>query len=231
MRNRLCAFALPLTFGCTGVSSLQTHTGDVHANLSARSSGLGATTVKAILTSDVVDGLQYISLDDGDSIWASNGNRNLMMAPEIALGVTVQYAVDFPVGGDATFNIDLRRRARGAPHSSATLPTSFTLDPHPDTAKRSEPLMLSWSSAATDAMKWSATGPCIQSPEFDIMDDPGHVVIPANAIKGAGSNPLDSCQISITVTRFRKGTIDPNYAHDSKIVAAQERTISLMSTP
>lgn len=233
MMTKLCMFAL-LASGCAKTESSDLLTSGIYADLSARSTGAGTTTVYATLYVDNPSNLNFVELTGNDQLVASYGSQHKTMSQVELLNI-VSHSAEFSTDAEGTaFEIALERSVdAGAPKSTVTLPAAFTLTPAPATLSRAAALPLSWSPAAsTDAMAWKASGACIGDTQGTITGDSGSWMIQAGTFtKRQGQNIADSCMVTITVTRSRTGVVDSHYGKGGTAVGAQDRTISMMSTP
>ena len=233
MVTKLCVFAL-LVSGCAKTESSDLLTSGIYADLSARATGMGTTTISATLYVDNPNNLNFVELTGNDQLIASYGGQDKVMS-QVELGNIVSHSADFSTDAEGTiFTIKLQRSVdAGAPMSMATLPAKFAIGTVPATASRAAPLTLSWSpSAYTDAMAWKATGPCIGEVQGVITGDPGTLTIPAGMIaKAQGQNIPDTCTVTITMTRSRPGVLDTHYGKGGVGVGSQDRTVTMMSMP
>lgn len=231
--TKLCLLAL-LASGCAKTGSSDLLTSGIYADLAARSTGTGTTSVSATLYVGSPSNLNFVELTGDDQLIVSYGGQHKAMAQTELLNI-VSHVAEFPTDAeDAAFDIALERSIdAGAPRSTATLPAKLTLAPAPATASRAAALTLTWSPAGSaDAMAWKATGACIGDAQGAITGDPGTMTIPAGTfVKRAGQGITDSCTVSITVTRSRDGALDTHYGKGGVIVASQDRTVLVMSTP
>jgi hypothetical protein len=233
MTIKLCVLAL-FASGCAKTESSDLLTSGMYADLAARSTGTGTTTVHATLYVGTPNHLNFVELTGDDQLTASYGGQYQVMNQTELLNI-VSYSAEFPTDVEgAAFDIVLDRSIdAGAPRSTATLPAKFSLSPPPETAPRAAALTLSWSPAASaDAMAWKATGACIGDAQGVITGDPGTLTIPAGTfMKRAGQNIADTCTVSITVTRSRPGVLDTHYGKGGVVTGSQDRTVMVMSTP
>jgi hypothetical protein len=233
MMTKLCMLAL-LASGCAKTESSDLLTSGIYADLSARSTGTGTTTVYATLYVGNPNNLNFVELTGNDKLIASYGTEHKAMNQTELLNI-VSHAAQFSTDAEgAAFEIALERSVdAGAPKSTVTLPAVFTLNPVPATVSRATALPLSWLPAAsTDAMAWKATGACIGDTQGTITGDPGSWMIQAGTFtKREGQNIADSCMVTITMTRSRAGVLDSHYGKGGTAVGIQERTVSVTSTP
>jgi hypothetical protein len=233
MVNKLCVLAL-LASGCAKTESSDLLTSGIYADLSARSTGTGTTTVYATLYVGNPSNLNFVELTGNDQLIASYGSQRKVMNRTELLNI-VSHSTEFSTDAEgAIFEIALERSVdAGAPHSTITLPAKFTLSPVPATVSRAAALTLTWSPAASgDTMAWKATGACIGDAQGAIAGDSGTTVIPAGTfMKRQGQNIADNCMVTITLTRSRAGVLDAHYGKGGVAVGSQDRSVSMMSTP
>lgn len=231
--TELCVLAL-LVAGCAKTESSDLLTSGIYADLSARATGTGTTTVYATLYVGAPSNLNFVELTGDDRLIASYGGQRKVMAQTVLLNI-VSHATEFATdAGGAAFEIALERSVdAGAPMSTVALPAQFTVSPVAATYSRAAAMALTWSPAgSSDAMGWKATGACIGDVQGVIAGDPGMVTIPAGTMmKRQGQNIADSCMVSLTVTRSRAGMLDSHYGKGGSAAGSQERTVSMTSTP
>ena len=134
---------------------------------------------------------------------------------------------------DDEFVVDFQRTLDdGAPRSVATLPAPFAIAAGAASTSRAAALDLDWSPGSADQMSWSASGDCIDSVGQVPVDDSGTTTIAANTLKKrAAAGTPDSCTVTVTMTRFRDGDLDPGYGKGGAAYGVQERTLTFTSTP
>jgi hypothetical protein len=236
MMTKLCVLTIVAAgaAGCAKTESSDLLTSGIYADLSARATGTGTTTVYATLYVGNPINLNFVELTGDDQLVASYGGQTKVMNQTELLNI-VSHAAEFSTDAEgASFGIALQRSVdAGAPTSTVTLPAKFTLTPVPTSASRAAALALSWSPAAsTDTMSWRATGECIGDAQGVLAGDSGTMAIAAGTLmKRQGQNIPDSCMVSITVTRSRAGKLDSHYGKGGDATGRQDRTVTMMSTP
>lgn len=223
-----------MTGGCSQTDSGDVLTHAMYASISATSAGDGSTTVSTTLFIDNPIYLNFVSLSGDDKLVATHAGEMKTMVETELLNV---------VGHTATFSTDaegelfevafLRTVDAGAPNSSATLPAKFTVDPPPANASRAAALTLTYGpSGLADAMRWQAEGDCIELATGSLPSDTGAITIaPATIKKRMGDMIADNCQMKITITRARPGTLDPGYGKGGSVEGQQVQTVMLQSVP
>jgi hypothetical protein len=230
---------LVLLAGCSKQESGNILTSGVHASLAATANGSGSTSLSATLHLESPLNLDFIELTNGDRLVAWQGSNERTMT-ETSIFNIVSYHASFDVDDENTpFRIEFRRTVDdGAPNSICKLPApfDFTTQP-PETASRAAALTVGWSpSGKGDAMRWSASGDCIEAASGSIDGDPGTLTISADTFhKKMSSDPKttipEKCGVTLELHRSRDGQLDPGYGKGGTIVAEQLRTSKFTSTP
>src|SRR6185295_301763 len=125
MVTKLCVLAL-FASGCAKTESSDLLTSGIYADLSARSTGTGTTTISATLYVDDPNKLNFVELTGDDRLIASYGGQDKGMS-QVELGNIVSHSAEFSTDADgAAFTIKLQRSVdAGAPMSTVTLPAKF----------------------------------------------------------------------------------------------------------
>jgi hypothetical protein len=221
-----------LAVGCTPTDSDVVTTANLHADIEVTSTGSGGSTVSAWLLShrdgDPPLNFETIRLVDHDTLSATSNSHSVVMEQS---SVVIEYRYDATFDtADAgqRFEVSLDRAAdQSAPHSSVTLPEPFT-PALPATASRSAPLTIAWSpSGSADPISIHVTG-CVTAQLLAIADT-GTTTFPAGAL--VADPPTATCELAVAVSRTRSGSLDPAYGQGGSIVATQQRTATLTSTP
>lgn len=228
--NKLMLVAL--FAGCTTVDSSDILTSGMYAQLSARTSGDGTTDVNAVLYLGNPVNLNFVDLTGDDELIASHGNQTKKMSELIILNIVSHHASFSTDLEGEEFDIDFQRSVdNGAPRSTAILPAKFTLTGPTTPTSRAQELTLSWSPAGSgDAMSWTANGDCIDSTSGNISGDSGSFALPSNTLKKRmAMGTLDSCMVTLSVSRSREGDLDPAYGKGGNIAGVQTRTVVVTS--
>jgi hypothetical protein len=177
--------------------------------------------------------LIFVDLDQGDTLVATAGTDSMTLQEE-QLATIVEYSAQFSATDAAQpFTIALERTVdAGAPASAATLPDPFTLGAVATSQSRAADLAVTWSPSSSDVMSWDTAGSCIVGGSGTIQSDQGTMTIAANTlVKASGNGVADACQVTVTLSRQRAGTLDSHFGHGGSIVGEQTRSATFTSTP
>jgi hypothetical protein len=204
------------------------------AVIQVEATGNGMTDVQVELFNGAPTQLIFVDLQGTDHLVATRATQSQTLVKS-QLATIIDYTSTFAgdTGGD-TFTIALARSVdAGAPNSIATLPAALTLGALPATASRNAPLTVTWdASHTTDVMKWRAEGTCIVTAQADTITDTGSTTIPAGTLaKTQGANVPDTCTVTLSLSRYRPGSLDPRYGDGGSIVGQQTRTMMFTTTP
>jgi hypothetical protein len=222
--------------GCAKTDSEDLLTSGMYAELQARTKGDASNTaaVSAVLYVDDPADLNFVQLDPGDQLVASQGSESEVM-DQVELGNIVSHGATLMNGAAGTqITIALDRHVdQGAPSSTATLPDAFTLAGAPLSESRGHDVTITWTPSGTaDQMSWQAVGECIVAATGNITGDPGTFTLAANTlVQESGQNAPTTCTVTLTVSRTRKGSLDPHYGKGGTIVGAQDREAAWTSMP
>jgi hypothetical protein len=222
---------------CTTTESDNILTRGMYASMTASADGTGSTLVSASLYLGRPTDLVFIDLEGGDQLIAHHAGQAKPMSEQIILNI-VTHTASFPdAAADARFEVEFRRDVdAGAPSTVITLPAPFSLGAVPPDVSRGAAFGVNWTGAATDRMRWTAEGPCIQTASGTInavgTGDPGSVTMPAGTfMKTAGTTVPDTCQVKVTVVRERDGQVDRGFGEGGTAIGMQTRAVTFMSTP
>lgn len=234
MIKTLSVLVVMMSVGCAKTDSTDLLTSGIYADLDARATGDGKTTVYATLYVDSPTTLNFVELGSDDKLVATSGGTTQTMT-QSELGNLVSHAASF-TGDDAGTEFDVafeRKVDAGAPSSTISLPAPFDLDPTPATASRAAAITITWGPDGTsDKMLWNATGPCISPATGMASGDPGTLTIAAATfVKQTGSGIPDSCTLTFQLLRERTGTLDRHFTRGGSALGIQERTVTWTSTP
>lgn len=230
----LCAL---LAAGCESVDSEDIATSGIFARLDATAEGDGQTTVSAELKVGGSTSNTYLDLSEGDSLSATVGDASSALSRhEGPLGL-VWYDADFE-GDTEDLAISLafeRATAESAPSSAVTLPAplALTAPTSGQSFSRSADLVtIEWSgSGESDELRVSITGDCLS---FTVSDedapDTGRFEVSAGLLV-PDEDTGETCLATVTLERYRAGTVDPAYGEGGTFIATQRRTTQFTSTP
>jgi hypothetical protein len=234
---RSLTLLLAATAACTTTSSDNVLTSGMYASMAASADGSGNTLVSASLYLGPPVNLDFIKLEGGDRLIAHHADQAKPMAEQNILNI-VTHTASFPVDdADARFEVEFRRAVdEGAPSTVLTLPAPFTLGAIPPSVSRGAAFGVNWTGTASDRMRWSAEGPCIQAASGSInavgAGDPGSVTMAAGTfVKTPGTNVPDTCQVKVTVVRERDGQLDRSFGEGGTATGIQTRSAIFTSTP
>ena len=220
--------------GCAKTASSDLLTHGMSADITAKATGDGSTTVEAtIYVGDPID-LDFVELQGDDELFAAFDASAETPMNRFELLNIVSYSTTFQGDAEDTpFLVDFQRTLDdGAPDSEGTMPASFTIDPTPTSESRAQTVSITWTDPSTDLMRWDASGSCIDPAGDSISADTGSLTISAGTfVKSQGQTIPDSCAITVTITRERIGSLDPGYGHGGQVSGQQVRTAMFTSTP
>lgn len=144
------------------------------------------------------------------------------------------YRVSFPTeAGGTEFTVAFLRGEAddSAPDSRVTLPEPFELSVDTEEASRADDdVPYSWEPDASGDVAWRYEGTCVQSDTGSTADDGEHR-IQAGSIETFESDAMESCEVTLQVTRESRGSIDPAFTEGGRAVARQVRNAGFRSTP
>lgn len=225
--------------GCTDLSSSDIKTSGINASLGVTANGNGSTVVGAQL--HVGNSLtDYVELESGDALTARVADDTETLSESKLLGI-INYSASF-TDHDApgsVYTIALERGAAdtSAPASSCTLPAAFAITAPADAqtfSRAGDDIVVGYSgSGESDPLSWSASGDCVQVTGATLPSDTGTFTLPKGTLTSSASQsdagPV-SCQVTITVSRTRAGTLDPAYGGGG-IACRQDRSFTFTSAP
>ncbi len=238
-RPLLLLAAFPFFLGCEAVNSQDVLTSGVYADLDVTASGTGLSVVQAVLRVGGKHSNAYLSLSGDDTLTATSDGETRTLY-EVSLGEYREYATDFQTdAADTAFQISFERTVdAGAPDSQLTLPAPFEVTAPASGSSFSrgtEDLQVEWSDSGTsDAMRWEATGDCIEYASGNIDGDNGVQTLEAGTLESAwtedGADEPGDCTVTLTLWRSRNGTLDAGFGEGGEAKAHQVRTVELTSS-
>jgi hypothetical protein len=180
----------------------------------------------------------YVKLKGEDRLVASaDGEEKQMEA--IDDGV---YEANFDVGDEGTlYKVELRRSDddTDAKSNSGKLPAPFdiTSDFGKDPVSRADDLTITWdpSGQSGDMQVEFEDEPgdsCIyDEDDVDIPGDTGAFVLKGKTLDSLDDDDPETCDVTATVSRIRKGTTDRALDGESKFTLAQVRAVTFASAP
>jgi len=184
---------------------------------------------------------EYIALHDGDYIYAVLPGKKVELTRSLTAYDARVYG-DLS-GQDVRFDLERSAERRSAPSSIVTIPTISIISPAPGSiiSLSHDNFIISWvpevvsgTSSGVDSMKYEIGVPGICSQyivggEINNLSDTGTWTIPAGVL----SRPTlsQTCEAVFTLTRARKGTLDPALAGTGSIEVTNKRVISIFLSP
>jgi len=222
---------LGLLSGCTEtVDSTNIKTGGIAAIIEAKAESDKATTIIATLKVGGPSSNTYVDLSSSDGIFASQGEKKVEMQSQSS-GV---YEAEFATAAENTeFVVSLERKNdTPAPNSRGSLPGPLALTLPATEASRAADFEITWDpSGSTDDVTIELDGTCIFHSFIEVAGDPGKHTIAANSLKPTNTMMPENCDITVEITRSRKGETDAAYDSESSFVLKQVRTAKFTSTP
>jgi hypothetical protein len=224
-------------FGCTDVDSSNLNTSGIRAELTVTARGDGSASASAGLY--VQDStLTFVELQAGDALTATTGDQTKPMEKSELFGV-IDYYASFP-DADAegtAFTIAFKRDSdESATGNTATLPAKFNLTaPVGDAlsySRADDDIVITYdNSGKADDMSYSLVGDCLNVYGQALDGDPGTITIPKGTLtlRDATTSPT-SCQVTVTVSRTRAGTLDPAFG-EGHMAGVQARTFTFSTMP
>ena len=234
--RKLFAFALVGLGALSGcketVDSQNIKTQGIAAIISATAETDAETRLIATLKVGGDESNTYVDLSSGDAIFAVTDDKRVEMQAQ----ETGVYEAEFNTAAAETeFTVDLQRADDDdAPASRGTLPAPFTLTIGASQVSRAADITVTWTpSGSNDDVRLELNGSCIFLETIDVPGDSGSHTIPANTLKPTGSmdQPPPTCDVNVSMTRSRSGTVDSAFDSESSFVLRQVRTGKFTSTP
>ena len=226
----LSAVGLLAAAACSQTDSDGVLTTAVHANFTLSAKGDGTSLASGTLRVGGSDSLNYLNLVGDDRLTATIDGTERAMG-EVELLDVISYTATFDEdAADTAVTFALERSIdAGAPSSTVTLPAPFTAQ-GPASGSRGEDLQITFSAASQDPMAWEVHGPCVTAAQGTVPTAAESVTIGADMIVAVGGQEAETCDIEVTVTATRQGTLDPAF-EGGTIVGEQARTVTVSSTP
>lgn len=234
----LCAVLASSTalFGCSRevTSSNNIKTPGIAAIIDVTAESDSLSTVVAELRIAGSSSNAFVSLDGEDKLTATAADASKEMVVEDLAGI---YEAEFPTAAaDTKFTVALERGEgdESARNNSGNLPAPFQIGPTPDNkpSRAEADITLTWAPVDTSAdMVAELNGTCIFSKTIDVTGDEGTLLIPKGTLQSTGNDMPEACDITVTMTRTRKGTADPVFDPESSFELHQVRKASFSSAP
>lgn len=195
---------------------------------------------RSVVTTELrVGGAQsntYCILGSGDELVAvADGEERSMAAVDDGV-----YEVSFSVAAEDTeFEVRLERDVDDdSLGNSGSLPAPFeiTSDFPQAVSRADEDLEVVWAPSGSDddmelEIEDDAAG-CLKFDEnVDVGGDPGSYVVTSGTLESFDEAQADTCDLTLTLTRTRRGAVDAGLDRESRFVLSQVRDTSFASAP
>jgi hypothetical protein len=175
-------------------------------------------------------------LGTGDELVAiADGEERSMDAIEDGV-----YETSFSVADEDTeFAVELRRDVdEDSTGNAGTLPAPFEItSDFPDAVSRmDDDLEITWApSGSSDDMDLAIeddVGGCLRFDEDENLGgDSGTHVVAAGTLESSDDEAAETCDLDVTLTRTRNGSVDSGLDRESRFELMQRRTTSFASAP
>ncbi len=219
--------ATPLLVACTNIDSDDIDTDAINPTINVRSTeGADGSSVSVVLHVGSSP-TTFVELQGDDTLSASAGEQTVTLEGAELIGlVTYSGDLDTKTPGDVV-TVAFTRSEEGkesAPDSNVALTEALALTAPAGgaTSSRAADLEIAWSSEDSDdqvRVGWS--GGCVVDGSRDVTADATTLTLEGGSIakREQGENeeePVpDSCDVNLTVSRSRSGTIDPAFGGGS----------------
>jgi hypothetical protein len=236
MRRRIgVALLCAASASCTSLNSSSVTTSGMSAHMTITGDGSGQTSVTASLNVDN-NSTDYVNLTSGDTLIASVPGQSHTMTENNVLGV-VSYNASFS-NADASgtlYTVALRRSSgTSAPSSVCMMPMPFAITtpaPGASYSRANDAIAVTYSgSGQMDPMSLSISG-CVSYTLPFTDSGSGSVTIAKGGLQGGASPSTGSCEVTLTITRSRAGTLDPAFGYGGAITCQQVRSVTFTSAP
>jgi hypothetical protein len=223
--------------GCTDLQSADLKTAGMSAHMYVTDYGSGQTVASAQLNVDT-NLTDFVTLSSGDTLVATVASQSQTMG-ETDVANDVSYSATFPTDepSGTACTVALNRTSDvSAPNSTCTLPAPLTITAPAAGAsysRASGAINVTYGAGgSTDAANYSLSGSCVDGPSnVPLTGDPGTFVISAGTVTASAGAQGQTCQVTLTVSLTRTGTLDPAFGSGGQIQCVQSRTATFTSTP
>lgn len=234
-------FFSALFSACFRVDSSDIKITGISADIEATTDGQGDIAVQVYLHQGEVDTLPalYLDLTGKDRLVAKVLDSERVLSRSALLGIVGYDTTFFNLGvpdQEVSVAFDRGPVERGAPASSCTLPADFAITAPAERAELSratQDLDVFYSGSGTnDQMRYELRGTCIRTVQGTVSGDLGLFKITKSELTSQNSDDATKrCDITLEMTRQRKGTLDSAYGKGGRIFCRQKRTRVFQSIP
>lgn len=213
---------LVLASGCLQSASESRDVGEIRMVFLAEKTGDGMIhmSVKAYDTRSGLGWIDALPFSSGDTLFAISGEQKVPLH-----GGTGTLKSDAPT---VTVSF-LRENGQDAPNTVIPFPEPFALADIPSKVSRSQKLTVEWWPAASSSMTVEAKGSCIETLSEAVS--PGSRAVSLDLRSKAESQGNESCDVVLTATRSRLGTVDKALWSSSKAFGREIRSKTFESIP
>ena len=222
-------------FGCSeDVGSEDVRTGGLYAKYEAVSYGEGTTELEAQIRVGGDSGT-WVQLNNGEKLEVSIPDETITLKHD-EQGDRHYYRGELGTDKSVEINVALLRTDADidAPDSKATLPVPFAAQfvniDQGDDVQRGNSIKIEWNNTSSGKMNWELDGSCIWS-ESGTTNDDGSLTIAADSIEVQNLDKGDSCEVTVTLERANKGSVDSEFGSGGEFRAYQRRNVQFVSTP
>lgn len=216
------------------VGSENIRTQGMYASYEAVAVGDGSTQVTAELRVGGDNGT-FVELNAEDELFAIAADDDFELRHSSA-GNQHRYKATLPDDSE-DFEIQIAF-SRGedfddAVDSWAKMPAPFEAemeDPDVESYARGQEVSIVWDNEGSGTMQWHLDGECVQI-ESGSTDDDGTLTIDGDEIEVWESDAGEDCEVTVTLERQRKGSVDPTFEEGGEFRTIQRRTVQFRSTP
>ena len=232
--------------GCTSTTSENVTTQGISADIDVQADGSGRTfvTVELEVGSGGVGGTS-LRLSQGDSLTARANGIQQTLTEDSSIFGEYRYVTNFNFDdANTVFTVALARtNGVSAPNSNVALPDGFLISsPTPsDTYGMSDIVPVVWSPSGTSivpelfvSLTCTLTSglTSVSARSVNVGSDSGTANVSVSSIMPPGA--IDSsriCEGLVELSRFRVGSLDPNYGAGGRIDAEQVKTAQFFVNP
>ena len=246
LRNLSIASIICITCGCTSTSSENVTTQGISADIDVQADGSGRSfvTVQLEVGSGGVNGTS-LQLSPGDSLTARANGIQQTLTEDSSIFGEFSYHTNFDFDdANTVFTVALvRNNGISAPNSNVALPDGFVVtSPTPnDTYGSNDTVPIVWSPSGTPIVPdVFVTLTCtltsgltsIGARPVNLGSDSGAVNVSVSSIMPPGAIDTSRlCDGNVELSRFRTGSLDPNYGEGGRIDAEQVQNTQFFVNP
>ena len=246
LRNLSFASIICVVCGCTSTTSENVTTQGISADIDVQADGSGRTfvTVKLEVGNGGVGGTS-LQLSSGDSLTARANGIQQTLTEDSSIFGEFSYVTNFNFDdANTVFTVSLvRNNGVSAPNSTVALPDGFVISsPTPNNVFGTNDVVpVIWSPSGTSIVPDAfVTLTCtltsgltsVGARSVNVGSDSGTVNVSVSSVMPPGAIDTSRlCEGVIELSRFRVGSLDPNYGAGGRIDAEQVQTGQFFVNP